>query len=101
LVLEAQEGTRGRDHFLSRVSARSLLSLERGIPVLDLEREILARRPDDWLGNLMDRIHLTAGQAGGNPAAEPTAENLKKSGYQLRGWLTVRKIAEIKCRALD
>lgn len=77
------------------------LAKERGLPVLDLEREILTRRPDDWFGNLMDRIHLTAGQTGGNPAAEPTAENLMKSGYQLRGWLTVQKIAEIKHRALD
>jgi hypothetical protein len=77
------------------------LAKERGIPVLDLEREILTRRPDDWFGALMDRIHLTASQTGGNPAAEPTAENLKKSGYQLRGWLTVKKIAEIKRRVLD
>ncbi len=77
------------------------ISRERGTPILDLEREILTRRPDDWFGTLMDRIHLTASQKGGNPAAEPTAENLKKSGYQLRGWLTVQKIAEIKRRVLD
>ena len=49
----------------------------------------------------MNRIHLTAAQTGGKPAAEPTAENLRKSGYHLRGWLTVRKIAEIKRRVLD
>jgi lysophospholipase L1-like esterase len=77
------------------------LAKERGIPVLDLEREVLTRRPDDWFGTLMDRIHLTAAQTGGSPAAEPTAENLRKSGYQLRGWLTVQKIAEIKRRVLD
>lgn len=39
--------------------------------------------------------------AGGNSGAEPTAENLRKSGYQLRGWLTVQKIAEVKRRVLD
>jgi type 1 glutamine amidotransferase/lysophospholipase L1-like esterase len=77
------------------------IARERGIPVLDLEREIFTRRPDDWFGTLMDRIHLTAAQKGGNPAAEPTAENLKKSGYHLRGWLTVQKIAEIKRSVLD
>jgi hypothetical protein len=77
------------------------LAKERGVPVLDLEREILARRPEDWFGPLMDRIHLTAGQAGVSPGAEPTADNLKQSGYLLRGWLTVRKIAEIKRRVLD
>src|SRR5262245_5881273 len=41
------------------------LAKERWIPVLDLEREIFIRRPDDWYGALMDRIHLTAEQTGG------------------------------------
>jgi hypothetical protein len=77
------------------------LAQDRGIPVIDLEREILRRRPNDWFGTLMDRIHLTASQTGGSPAAEPTPENLRKSGYLLRGWLTVRKVAEIKRRVLD
>jgi hypothetical protein len=77
------------------------LAKERAIPVIDLEREIFSRRPDDWFGTLVDRIHLTASQKGGNPAAEPTVENLRKSGYHLRGWLTVQKIAEIKRRVLD
>jgi hypothetical protein len=77
------------------------LARDRGTPVIDLEREVLTRRPDDWFGTLMKRIHLTAGEAGGSPGAEPTPENLRKSGYQLRGWLTVRKVAEIKRRVLD
>jgi hypothetical protein len=77
------------------------LAKERGIPVLDLEREILNRRPDDWFGTLMDRIHLTAGKAGASPGAEPTPENLRRSGYLLRGWLTVQKVAEVKHRVLD
>lgn len=74
-----------------------VLAEDRGIPLLDLEREVFARRPDDWFGSLMDRIHLTAGPT----TAEPTAENLARSGYLLRGWLTVRKIAEVKRRVLD
>jgi hypothetical protein len=82
------------------VALRSLAK-DRGIPVIDLEREILSRRPDDWFGTLVNRIHLTANEAGSSPAAEPTAENLRKSGYLLRGWLTVQKIAEIKRSALD
>ena len=77
------------------------LAQERGVPVIDLEREILRRRPDDWFGALMDRIHLTATSGGVSPAAEPTPENLKQSGYLLRGWLTVRKIAEVKQLVLD
>src|SRR5262249_32599218 len=31
------------------------LAQDRGIPVIDLEREILSRRPDDWFGPLMNR----------------------------------------------
>jgi hypothetical protein len=81
-------------------SLRSLAK-DRGIPVIDLEREILNRRPDDWFGTLMNRIHLTAGAAGSSSDAEPKPENLRNSGYLLRGWLTVQKIAEIKQRVLD
>ncbi len=77
------------------------LAKERGAPVIDLEREIFSRRPDDWFGTLVDRIHLTAGKAGVNAASEPTEENLRRSGYLLRGWLTVRKIAEVKQRVID
>jgi hypothetical protein len=77
------------------------LARKRGIPLLDLEREILERRPDDWYNTLMRRIHLTAREAGGNTAAEPTPENLRTSGYLLRGYLTVQKIAEVKTRVLD
>jgi hypothetical protein len=73
------------------------LAKERGVPVIDLEREIFTRRPDDWFGTLVDRIHLTAGAAG----AEPTEENLRRGGYLLRSWLTVRKIAEVKRRVID
>lgn len=64
--------------------------------MLDLEREIFTRRPDDWFGTLVDRTHLTAPDSG----AEPTAENLRKSGHPLRGWLTVRKIAAIQRQVL-
>lgn len=77
------------------------IARERGMPLIDLEREILTRRPDDWYNTLMKRIHLTAREAGGSTSAEPTPENLRQSGYLLRGWLTVQKIAEVKRRVLD
>lgn len=77
------------------------LAKDRGLPLVDLEREIETRRPNDWFGTLMKRIHLTASETGGSPSAEPNSENLRKSGYLLRCWLTVRKIAEIKQRVLD
>ena len=77
------------------------LCRERGTPLLDIEREILLRRPTDWYGTLVNRIHLTARDGGGSSSAEPTPENLSKSGYLLRGYLTVQKIAEVKRRVLD
>jgi hypothetical protein len=77
------------------------LARERGLPLIDIEQEILQRRPDDWYGTLMTRMHLTASRAGVNAGSEPTAENLRESGFLLRGWVTVRKIAEVKRRVLD
>jgi hypothetical protein len=77
------------------------LAKERGLPLLDMEKEIFLRRPNDWFGTLVNRIHLTAREGGGSTSAEPTPENLRKSGYLLRGFLTVQKIAEIKGRVVD
>jgi len=84
-------------------AALRAIAQERGLPLIDLEREILTRRPDDWNGTLQRRnnIHLTASEAGGNAGAAPTPENLGKSGYLLRGWLSVQKVAEVKRRVLD
>ena len=38
---------------------------------------------------------------GTNATSPPTAENLRNSGYLLRGWLSVQKIAEVKRTVLD
>jgi hypothetical protein len=76
------------------------LAKERRVPLIDMEQEILQRRPDDWYGTLMTRMHLTASRAGANPGSEPTEKNLRESGFLLRGWVTVRKIAEVKRRVL-
>lgn len=76
---------------------------EKKLPLIDYEREILARRPDDWDGTLLNPgdVHPSAARAGATPASAPTAENLRNSGYLLRGWLSVRKIAEVKRSVLD
>ena len=73
------------------------------LPLIDFEREILARRPNDWNGTLLgaDDVHPSASSAGVSPESEPSARNLRESGYLLRGWLSVRKIAEVKKRVLD
>jgi hypothetical protein len=75
----------------------------RELPVIDYEAEILKRRPDDWNGTLLQKndVHPTADQGGARPTSEPTAENLRDSGYLLRGWLSVRKIGEVKRTVLD
>ena len=74
------------------------------LPVIDYYGEIVARRPGmSWDGTLMERgdPHPTASRAGVTPESHPTPENLCESGYLLRGWLTVRKLVEVKARVLD
>jgi hypothetical protein len=73
------------------------------LPLIDYEHEILQRRPNDWNGTLLQKndVHPTAEQGGANAASEPTPENLRNSGYLLRGWLSVQKIAEVKRTVLD
>ena len=78
-------------------------SWPRKLPLFDFEAEILARRPNDWDGTLLGKgdVHPTANQGSATPASEPTAENLRSSGYLLRGWLSVKKIGEVKAVVLD
>ncbi|HVK10844.1 MAG TPA: SGNH/GDSL hydrolase family protein [Gemmataceae bacterium] len=73
------------------------------LPLIEFEREILARRPTDWNGTLLRKndVHPSAEVSGVKPGSEPTAENLKTSGYLLRGWLSVRKVGEVKARVFD
>jgi lysophospholipase L1-like esterase len=73
------------------------------LPLIDFEREILTRRQADWDGTLMGRgdVHPTAAQGGATPTSAPSADNLRNSGYLLRGWLSVKKIAEVKRTVFD
>ena len=79
------------------------LAKARGLPLIDYEQEILKRRPDDWNGTLLGKndVHPTTDQGGATPHSAPTAENLRNSGYLLRGWLSVEKIAEVKKAVFD
>lgn len=79
------------------------LARERSLPLIDYEREILRRRPDDWNGTLLSTndVHPSVGNDPINAASAPTDENLRASGYLLRGWLSVQKIAEVKRTVLD
>jgi hypothetical protein len=76
---------------------------ERKIPFIDYWSEIMKRRPSDWNGTLLAKndVHPTAEQGGASVGSEPTEENLKNSGLLLRGWLSVRKIGEVKEQVLD
>ena len=70
----------------------------RRLPLIDFEREILARRPADWDGTLLGQgdVHPTAAQGAATPASAPTADNLRNSGYLLRGWLSLKKVGEVR-----
>lgn len=76
------------------------LAKKHGLPLIDYHGEILARQPGTaWQGTLIsgDGVHPSADGAAG-PA---TPENLARCGYLLRGWLSVRKLMEIKQKVLD
>lgn len=79
------------------------IAKDKSVPLIDFEKEILKRRPDDWNGTLMNKndVHPSAEFGGTKASSAPTAENLKNSGYLLRGWLTVQKIAEVKAKVID
>jgi lysophospholipase L1-like esterase len=95
---------KGKDDVVKAYNAAlAEISKEKKIPLLDYYGEIVKRRPNDWLGTLIsnDGVHPTAEQGGASQGSEPTEENLKNSGYLLRGVLSVRKIAEVKEKVLD
>jgi hypothetical protein len=72
------------------------------LPLIDFEREILTYRPDDWNGTLMGKDDVHPGATDGVAAnAAPTHDNLRSNGYLLRGWLSVKKIAEVKRLVFD
>ena len=74
------------------------------LPVIDFHGEIVGRRMDgSWNGAILnqDDPHPTDSRAGVTPESEPTPENLKENGYLLRGWLSVKKLVEVKRRVLD
>jgi GDSL-like Lipase/Acylhydrolase family len=79
------------------------LAKSRGLPLIDFEQEILTRRKDDWNGTLLGKndVHPTVDQGGATAHSAPTAENLRNSGYLLRGWLSVQKTAEVKKTVFD
>ncbi|MBN2023734.1 MAG: DNRLRE domain-containing protein [Pirellulales bacterium] len=79
------------------------IARDRRLPLIDYEKEILQRRPHDWNGTLMNPNdpHPSAGSGQVDSASLPTDENLRTSGYLLRGWLSVKKLVEVKRRVFD
>jgi lysophospholipase L1-like esterase len=80
------------------------LAEQHKLPVIDYYREIEARQPDGaWNGTLLnpDDPHPTATRAGVTAESEPTPANLRESGYLLRGWLSVKKLIEVKGRVWE
>jgi hypothetical protein len=79
------------------------LAGQRKIPLIDYEKEILRLQPDNWNGTLLNKndVHPTAHTGDVKASSAPTEENLKLSGYLLRGWLSVQKIKEVKKSVLD
>ncbi|MFN0019128.1 MAG: SGNH/GDSL hydrolase family protein [Pirellulaceae bacterium] len=79
------------------------LAKKHSLPIIDYELEIMRRRPRDWNGTLMQKYdaHPSGGDEKVNSSSEPTEANLATSGYLLRGWLSVKKIGEVKRTVLE
>jgi hypothetical protein len=94
----------GKEDLVKKYNAAlKQIGKDKKIPTIDYWGEIIKRRPKDWNGTLLGKndVHPTAHRNGVTAASEPTEKNLKNSGYLLRGWLSVKKIAEVKARVLD
>jgi|SRR5579862_236673 len=103
-ILSTLPPIKGKDDLVKSFNAvLAELVKEKKLPIIDYYGEILKRRPTDWLGTLIsdDGVHPTGDHGGASPSSEPTEDNLKNSGYLLRGVLSVRKIAEVKAKVLD
>jgi hypothetical protein len=88
----------------------------RGLPLIDFNAEILARKPGStWQNTLIssDGVHPSAsggasyGAAsdpyadGGNSSTHTTGPACSEVGYLLRSWLTVQKLKEVKNYVID
>ncbi len=91
------------------------LARSRALPLIDLEAEILERRPgESWNGTLLvtNDVHLSGAAGafnsasdpytpGGNPVTHSTGDACASVGYLLRCWLTVQKLKEVKRLVVD
>ncbi len=107
-VLTTIPPRRGRDANVANFNAAIRdICQTRKLPLIDYHAEIMRRRPgQSWDRTLMasDGVHPSASFGGFTASSNPYAndgEALSHSGYLLRGWLTVQKIAEVKAKVLD
>ena len=69
------------------------LAAEMNVPLIDLNKEILARRSTSWDGTLIDSdgVHLSSGRTTSfHPAV------LNTFGYTLRNWMTLHAIWDVQ-----
>ncbi|MFH1378242.1 MAG: Calx-beta domain-containing protein [Planctomycetota bacterium] len=73
------------------------LAQEKNVPLLDLNAEMKRRQPTGWSVYLTDGVHLTS--SSGDVIANPAL--LSNYGQNLRGFLAICKIMEIKDKVID
>ena len=73
------------------------LSKKKQLPLLDIYAEMEKRNENIFEFLAEDGVHLTWKESKGRP----TEKNFLKSGYSLRGYLTVRKGMEVKKKVFD
>jgi GDSL-like lipase/acylhydrolase family protein len=76
------------------------LARKHGLPMIDYYGQIVQLQPNNWNGTILrkNNVHPTDGRLA---SGYPSDQNFKKSGYLLRGWLSVQKIRQVKETVLD
>lgn len=100
LVLTTLSPWQGKTELVSKYNdVIREVAKEHGLPLVDFYAAIMTLAPNDWNGTIIGKgdAHPNAGDA----TAAPTDENFRKSGYLLRGYLTVKKLEEVKKNVID
>lgn len=100
LILTTLSPWQGKTDIITKYNdAIRAVAKEHGVPVVDYYAAIMTLAPTNWNGTIIgkDDAHPT----GENAGAAPTDENFRTSGYLLRGYLTVKKIQEVKKNVID
>jgi len=86
-------------HVESFVKADRQIAAEKKVPLIDFYKEIMTRRPDDFAKSLLgDNLHPSYPK---DFQRDFSTEALRRSGYTLRNYLTLKAMWEVQQKVLS